>query len=63
MTTEPPTVLYGVRCSDPGHRLNYNVVHATSASEERMRSLAAGERCAEVVRSTDDGETWVRAEQ
>lgn len=37
--------------------------YTINASEERMRSLAAGERCAEVVCSTDDGETWARAEQ
>lgn len=56
------TVLYGIRCTDPGHRSRYGVVYATSRTEARMRSLAAG-RCNEIVISTDGGETWARAEQ
>lgn len=62
MATEPAT-LYGVRCTDPGHRRQYDTVYATSASEQAMRSLAAGERCNEVVTSGDGGQTWARAER
>lgn len=54
-------VLFGIRCTDSGHRRQYGVVYATSASEAAMRSLAAGERCNEVVRSDDGGATWGRA--
>lgn len=57
------TVLFGVRCTDPDHRRIYGAVYVTSRSEVVVRSLAAGERCNEVVRSVDDGATWVRAER
>lgn len=62
MATDSPA-LYGIRCNDPGHRGNYDVVYVTSANEPAMRSLASSYRCNEVVVSTDGGETWARAEQ
>lgn len=62
MTDTPVTTLYGVRCSDPTHRHAVGQVHAVSASGERMRSLAAGNPCNEVVVSGDGGKTWARAD-
>lgn len=56
------TVLYGLRCNDPGHRGHYNVVYTTSPDQTRMRSLAVGIRCNEVVVSTDGGLSWARAD-
>ena len=61
-TTDAPAVLYGIRCTDPGHRGQYDAVYTTSPSETAMRSLSAGERCNEVVVSTDGGHSWARAE-
>lgn len=58
----PETVLYGLRCADPGHRAHYNVVYTTSPDQARMRSLATGIRCNEVVITRDGGQTWARAE-
>lgn len=62
MTTDPVTTLYGVRCSDPKHRHSLGQVHAVSANETRMRSLADGQPCNEVVVSDDGGRTWARVE-
>lgn len=60
--SDPVTTLYGVRCSDPKHRHSLGQVHAVSSNEARMRSLADGNECNEVVVSTDGGETWARAD-
>lgn len=62
MSTDPPTTLYGIRCIDPAHRHAVGRVHAISASEQAMRSLAVGNPCNEVVVSRDGGRTWERAD-
>lgn len=59
--SDAPSVLFGVRCTDPGHRRQYDAVYATSPSESAMRSLAVGNACNELVVSTDGGETWSAA--
>lgn len=61
-TVGPVTTLWGVRCSDPLHRHAVGQIHAVSSSEERMRSLAKGNPCNELVVSGDGGRTWARAE-
>ena len=62
MTTDPVTTVYGVRCSDPKHRHSVGQVHAVSSNEARMRSLAEGNPCNEIVVSGDGGRTWERAD-
>lgn len=56
MTT--PTVLFGLRCTDPKHMRHHGRVYAESHDEAVMRSLAKGEPCNEVVASEDGGVSW-----
>lgn len=58
VTTTVETPVWGVRCTDPGHRRHYDVVYASSPSQAQMRSLTVGNPCNELVVSTDGGATW-----
>lgn len=61
MTTEAPTVLFGLQCADPDHP-EVGTVYGTCLAEQQARSLAAGVPCYQLVTSTDGGNTWTRAE-